>query len=341
MSTNKRPLICLLAAAESSPAVLYGLYDILSSVGVAYPDMTTGVHGDELLEVRIVADTKVPFRCMGNVLIEPHAGIDDIGKTDVIIVSDLYTPIDTSPRGLYPREVEWMKKMYADNALLTSVCVGSAVLAETGLLDGLEAAGHWAYRHMFKKYYPQIKWREDSILNLTAKGERIITTGGASSWQDLALYLIARLCGVEHAIYTAKIFLLSCHSDGQLPFAAMTQYHRHDDAVISRCQTWIAENYACANPVASMADRSGLQARTFARRFRAATGYQPINYVQDLRIEAAKNMLETGSTAVDDVSAVVGYEDPSSFRRLFKRKAGLTPAIYRKKFAFIAQRLTH
>lgn len=341
MANNKRPLICLLAAAESSPAVLYGLYDILSSVGVAYPDMTTGVHGDELLEVRIVADTKLPFRCAGNVLIEPHAGIDEIDKTDVIIVSDLYTPIGTSPRGLYPREVEWMQKMYADNALLTSVCVGSAVLAETGLLDGLEAAGHWAYRHMFKKYYPQIKWREDSILNLTAKPKRIITTGGATSWQDLALYLIAQLCGVEHAIYTAKIYLLSCHTDGQLPFSAMTRYHRHDDAVITACQTWIAENYASANPVASMADRSGLQARTFARRFRAATGYQPLNYVQDLRIEAAKSMLETGSTAVDDVSATVGYEDSTSFRRLFKRKAGLTPAIYRKKFAAITQELPH
>jgi transcriptional regulator GlxA family with amidase domain len=341
MANNKRPLICLLAAAESSPAVLYGLYDILSSVGVAYPDMTTGVHGDELLDIRIVADTKAPFRCVGNVLIEPHASIDDIGKTDVIIVSDLYTPIDTSPRGLYPREVEWMQKMYANNAILTSVCVGSAVLAETGLLDGLEAASHWAYRHMFKKYYPQIKWREDSILNLTAKQKRIVTAGGATSWQDLALYLIAQFCGVEHAIYTAKIFLLSCHTDGQLPFSAMTQYHRHDDAVISGCQTWITENYACANPVASMADRSGLQARTFARRFRAATGYQPLNYVQDLRIEAAKNMLETGSTAVDDVSAAVGYEDPSSFRRLFKRKAGLTPAIYRKKFAAITQGLPH
>ena len=161
MANNKRPLICLLAAAESSSAVLYGLYDILSSVGVAYPDITTGVHGDELLEVRIVADTKLPFRCAGNVLIEPHAGIDEIDKTDAIIVSDLYTPIYTSPRGSYPREIEWMQKMYANNAILTSVCVGSAVLAETGLLDGLEAAGHWSYRHMFRKYYPQIKWRED------------------------------------------------------------------------------------------------------------------------------------------------------------------------------------
>lgn len=342
MENVKKPLICLLAAPEASPAVLYGLFDVLSSVGAVYSDMTTGVSGEELLEVKIVAESKKPFRCFGNVLIEPHASIEDINEADAVIVCDLYTPIDTSPRGNYPREIEWLKKMYSNKAILTSVCAGSLVLAETGLMDGLEIACHWAYRHMIREYYPKIKLREASALNLSASNKRLITAGGASSWQDLAMYLITHFCGEKHAIYTANIFLLSNHIDGQLPYAGMTKCIKNNDPLIGECLSWISENYACTNPVARMTHRAGLQPRTFARRFYVATGYHPLDYVQELRIEIAKNLLVTEATNVEEISVAVGYEDPTSFRRLFKRKAGISPAVYRKKFAsIIAQRDSH
>ncbi len=336
MNNRASPLIVLLASPETSPAVLYGLYDVLGSVGSGFLEMITGVPGEDVLDIKIVAATKEPFRCIGNVRVEPHAGIGEIENPDAVVVCDMYTPIDKPPIGTYPREVEWLKKVYAKNALLTSVCSGSAVLAETGLLDGLEVSGHWAYRHMFREYYPKLKWQEASVLNLSAEHKRIITTGGVTSWQDLAIYLIERFCGVQHAIDTTRLHLLSIHTDGQLPFASMTQSKQHNDAVISNCQDWIADNYNCTNPVTRMTERTGLQARTFARRFRVATGYHPLDYVQELRIEIAKKLLSTETTNVDEISVSVGYEDPTSFRRLFKRKAGLTPALYRKKFAGIA-----
>jgi transcriptional regulator GlxA family with amidase domain len=269
-------------------------------------------------------------------MVEPHASIDDVEQPDAVVVCDMYTPINQPPRGTYPREVEWLKRVYANDALLTSVCSGSAVLAETGLLDGLEVASHWAYRHMFREFYPKLKWQEDSVLNLSAEQKRIITAGAVTAWQDLAIYLIRRFCGVQHSIDTAGVHLISTHTDGQLPYASMTRNKQHNDAVISDCQDWIADNYNCTNPVTRMTDRTGLQTRTFARRFRAATGYHPLDYVQELRIEIAKKLLSTEATNIDDISVSVGYEDPTSFRRLFKRKAGLTPAVYRKKFAGIA-----
>jgi transcriptional regulator GlxA family with amidase domain len=105
--------------------------------------------------------------------------------------------------------------------------------------------------------------------------------------------------------------------------------------VIGECQAWIAQNYMCANPVAMMAERSGLRPRTFARRFQAATGYLPMDYVHTLRIEGAKQLIETEGAAIDEIGSQVGYEDPTFFRRLFKRKAGLTPAAYRRKFTGI------
>ena len=336
MKDQNCPLIVLLASSETSPAVLYGLYDVLASAGSGYTEMITGVPGEELLDIKIVAASSKPFRCFGNIMVEPHASIDDIDHPDAVVVCDMYTPIDQPPRGTYPREVEWLKKVYANNALLTSVCSGSAVLAETGLLDGLEVAGHWAYRHMYREFYPKLKWQEASILNLSAEHKRIITTGGVTAWQDLAIYLIKRFGGAQHALNSARLHLLSPHTDGQLPYASMTQSKQHDDALISDCQDWIIENYNCTNPVARMTARTGLQARTFSRRFRTATGYHPLDYVQELRIEIAKKLLSTEATHIDEISVSVGYEDPTSFRRLFKRKAGLTPAVYRKKFAGIA-----
>lgn len=122
-----------------------------------------------------------------------------------------------------------------------------------------------------------------------------------------------------------------------MPFAVITPRVQQTDAVIGACQNWIAEDYACQNPVASMTARSGLNSRTFARRFLAATGYHPVDYVHAIRIEEAKQLLETDTVGVEEIGHIVGYEDPTFFRRLFKRKAGLTPAAYRRKFAKIAR----
>jgi transcriptional regulator GlxA family with amidase domain len=328
--------VVLLASAETSPSILYGLYDVLYSVGAVFPDMTCGEPGPESLAVRIVAAEAAPFHCLGAVTVEPHFAIEAVEQADVVVVCDMYTPIFEPIIGKYPREVAWLQKMHAGGALIASVCSGSLVLAEAGLLDGHEAAAHWAYGDLFRHCYPRVTMREDSVLCLSGESAGIVTAGGVTAWHDLALYLIARLCGRQQAVMTSKVFLISGHADGQLPFAAMTRRPDASDAVIADCQDWIAENYRTDNPVQRMAGRSGLNQRTFARRFRAATGYQPIDYVQALRVEEAKQMLETEETGIDEVAGAVGYDDPASFRRLFKRRAGLTPAAYRRKFKSIA-----
>ncbi len=331
-SESKLPRVCLLASEETSPSVLYGLFDVLSTVGAIYPEMTTGAPGDQLLDVKVVATTSKPFRCYGNVMVEPDFAIDDLDETEVAIVCDMFQPIDTPPRGRYQREIEWIKRMYAKGAIVASVCSGSIILAEAGVLDGFEAAGHWAYREMFRDHYPKVKLRENAILCIAGERNRIVTAGAVASWQELALHLITRLSGPEQALRTTKIFLLSDRSSGQLPFAVVTPRVQQTDAVIGDCQVWIAENYANSNPVAGMAARAGLKPRTFARRFRSATEYQPMDYVHAIRIEEAKQLLESSAISVEEIGHAVGYEDPTSFRRLFKRKGGLTPAAYRRKF---------
>ena len=334
---QKKPLIVLLAAPETSASVLYGLYDVLLSVGAVYLDMVAGAPGKELLDVRIVSADGRPFRCIGNIPVEPHAAIDDLVEPDAVIVCDMYTSIYDVPKGRYPREAGWLRQMHGDGALITSVCSGSLLLAEAGLLNGHEATAHWAYRDMFQRHYPKVSFRSESILCLAAEGDHIVTAGGVSAWNDLAIYLIARFCGYRHAIETAKVFLISGHSEGQSPYSVMTRPMESADGPISDCQDWIADNYATTKPIEQMVERSGLSTRTFSRRFRAATGLSPIEFVQAIRVEEAKQILETDALSIEEIGASVGYEDPASFRRLFKRNVGQSPAAYRKKFQRISR----
>lgn len=333
--TAKRPRVAILAAPESSASVLYGLYDVLLSVGAMYPDMTTGQSGDALLDVSIVAATGEPFRCFGNVLIEPAAAVSDVHAVDVVVVCDMYTPIDTVPSGRWAVETAWLRQMHEAGALIASVCTGSVLLAEAGLLDGRTCASHWAYEDLFTSAYPRVTLLPNAILDLGHEADGVITAGGVTAWQDLSLHLIRRLCGPEHASRTAKVYLLAGHEDGQLPFAAPTQSRLVGDAVIRDSLAWIDANFAAPNPVSAMTEQSGLTRRTFARRFIAATGRGPIDHVHRIRIERARDLIERGDSAIEDVGYQVGYEDPAFFRRLFRRTTGLTPAAYRRKYAGI------
>ena len=294
MTADRRPRIALLAAPETSASVLYGLYDILLSVGAMWPDMTAAEPGDALLEVVIVAATAEPFRCFGNIVIEPHETLDDARDVDAIVVCDMYTPIDTPPRGRFVAEIEWVRRMHARGTLVSTVCTGSLLLAESGLLDGRSCAGHWAYAGLFAIRLPEDPLPSRSDPGPLERARRTDHGGGVTSWQDLALHLIARYCGPEHAARTAKVYLLGGHEDGQLPFAAMTRLVRVEDPVIRGCLAWIDDHSDTANPVSSMTERSGLTPRTFARRFQAATGRRPMEHVHAVRIERARRLLERG-----------------------------------------------
>jgi transcriptional regulator GlxA family with amidase domain len=235
-------------------------------------------------------------------------------------------------RALDRRLLDWIRRMYAAGAQIYSACGGSLVLAEAGLLDGRETTTHWVYVPLFREEFPDVMLHEDRILVQTGPGHSIVCGGGASSWQDLSLLLIAKHGGNEEAIRISKFFLYQWHREGQLPYASMIANADHGDAAILACQTWLAENYERPDIVSEMVKRSGLPKRTFDRRFKAATGYAPLAYVQALRIEEAKQMLETTARPIEAIAREVGYEDLASFRRLFRRLSGMTPGDYRKKF---------
>ncbi|OOG71436.1 transcriptional regulator [Sinorhizobium sp. A49] len=331
--------VSILVLPETGPMAVYGLYEVMSHVGRF--DAGKNWPPVRRLRPRIIARQMEPFPSAIGAPIAPQATIDTQADADLIIICDLELGPTDLPSGRWTQEIAWVQEQLQRGATVCSTCSGSLLLAEAGLLDGKDAASHWTAAGLFRDLYPAVRFRPERILCESGYDGRLMTSGGASAWQELVLYLIGRFCGPTEAARIAKLFLIGDRRDGQLPFAAMAQPRRHEDAIIAGSQTWIADHYAASNPVTRMVEQSGLPERTFKRRFKQATGYAPVDYVQAIRIEEAKQILETSDGGIDDVAADVGYEDPTFFRRLFKRMAGISPAQYRQRFRTRQRRTRH
>jgi transcriptional regulator GlxA family with amidase domain len=329
---SKQPTtVSIVIFPECDPSIIYGVFDTLWAAG-RLPSTLQEQPGEPLFEPRLVGPSVEPLELVTGVRIIPQAAIDEVAQTDVVFVPNILINSAQCLRALDRRLLKWVTKMHARGAQLYAACGGSLVLAEAGLLDGGQATTHSTYAPLFRAQYPKVALHENRIIVQSGPGHSVVCGGGASSWQDLALLLIAKHAGTKEAIRISKLFLFQWHRDGQLPYASMARNVSHGDAVILNCQEWIAQNYARADIVAALVRRAGLPKRTFDRRFRTATGFSPLAYVQALRIEEAKQMLETSTLAVDAVGREVGYEDAASFRRLFQRLAGMAPSDYRRKF---------
>lgn len=273
-----------------------------------------------------------PYADINGRQIIPDGSLADCPVPHLIIVPDLHLdPMAPLPNEFTPL-ADWIVGAYQHGAMITSVCSGALLLAATGLLNGIEATTHWGYSDMLLRYFPAVRVQRQRMLVPAGDGHRLITAGGASGWADLLLYLIGRLAGEQEARRIAKLYLLEPHADGQLCYASLTAGRQHDDQLIAHAQIWAAEHYDASNPVGLMAKQSGLSERSFLRRFRRATGQTPGEYIQTLRVEEAKQMLETTDEPIEHIAAEVGYSEPSSFRSAFRKQVGLSASVYRRKW---------
>ena len=332
MPSHKPIKVSILAVNNTSPSTLYGLFDVLSSVGMGWETCVTGEPVEPQFDVRIVTSDNQQITCSGDVLVAPHLGVEDDLDTDIIIIASLVCLASGPPQDVDPRVVAWILRHQDRGIQIASACTGAILLAHAGILNGWEASSHFAYSDLFRIHFPDIKMRMEQNLCVSGPGNSIITTGGTTAWQELALYLTTRYCGIDHAMRTAKFWLIPDRDVNQASFSSLCKGIPHNDGAINQSQMWISKRPQIENPVAEMTALSGLPSTTFARRFKKATGFSPIDYVHLLRMEQAKLMLESDKDTVDKVGRTVGYEDTSSFRRIFKRKVGLTPGIYRQKF---------
>jgi transcriptional regulator GlxA family with amidase domain len=333
IETGASTRVSIVALPEAMVSPVSGLFETFKAAGsMAAPQDRDRARG-EPFEVEIVGERAGTIEGPSGLTIGAQRAVHEIDKTDIVIVPSmaLDEEVDWVP-GRHPAMVAWIRTMYERGAIVCSACTGGMLTAEAGLLDGQEATIHWVAEDYFRERHPEVVLRLDEALVVSGEGGRIVTSGAANAWHDLALYLIARHVGPATAQALARFYLVQWHRGGQAAFQVFAPGTDHGDAVVLAAQRWIADNYAVAAPVAEMVRRSGLTPRTFKRRFRAATGETPISYVQRIRIERAKRALETGSAPIEEISWAVGYEDAASFRRLFKRVAGVTPGEYRRRF---------
>ncbi len=332
MTTDERRIrVSLLAIPDAMISTLSGIYDALN----VFPLLGTfddAVPATAPFRVEIVAPQRTPTMTASGLPLTAHRSIDEIKRTDIVILPSMVAEGSEWITGRYPETVEWLSAMHAGGATLCSACSGVLLLAETGLLDGREATIHWAFAPTFRRNFPRVKLRLEEVLVATGKRKEFVMSGASASWHDLVLYLIARQVGPTSAQAIRKFMLLQWHVDGQAPYIAFAPPVDHGDAAVLGLQQWLKGHLTVASPVEEMVKLSALPERTFKRRFRKATGYSPIAYVQNLRIEEAKRRLERTDHPIDEISWAVGYEDPAFFRRLFRRITRLSPGDYRRKF---------
>jgi transcriptional regulator GlxA family with amidase domain len=340
MSFQDRPItVALLGTPAVSAATLYGFYDALHSTRRDWQMLHGRPDAPSPFRPMVVSADGRPFEGGNGVRIIPDASFADCPHPDVAVVTDLMIPPGTRLDGLYEAEVAWMRGAYEAGGTLASACSGALLLARTGLLDGHDATSHWAYCDLLAREYPRTRWHADRGLVVAGPGQRIIMAGSGVVWHMLVLALIARFASPEDAMQVARINLIDLHSTSALAYASLTRGTRAADPLVARCQLWAASHYRVESPVAQMVSLSGLPERTFKRRFTQATGMTPLEYIHTLRLEEAKQMLESTDLPVEAVAQEVGYQDTSFFGRLFRRKVALTPAQYRKRFGALGAQL--
>ena len=227
------------------------------------------------------------------------------------------------------RLTTWLRDVHTAGGTLASCCTGSFLLAAAGVLDGKLATTHWRAEETFRALFPQVELRIDSLLQAE---DRVITGGGAQSFSTTILWLIRRHLGEDVATGTAKLMLAEGHVSGQNAFRQWLPQREHGDEAIARAQSWLEENFTQPFDLEEFSARFALTPRTLMRRFKQATGLAPLQYQQRLRVEAAKAQLEGSQMHVNQIVWQTGYEDVSSFQRLFKRETGLTMVEYRQRF---------
>jgi transcriptional regulator GlxA family with amidase domain len=338
MSERGFPLqVVIVGSNRAGTATVFSILDVLASVGRDWEMLHGAPPAAATFSASLRTTNGAPYGDINGRRITPDAALGEGPKPDLVVVPELhFDPSRPMPED-HAAIAHWTAAAYEDGATVASVCSGALLLAKAGLLDGNEATTHWAFADMLARDYPRVQVRRERILVPAGEGHRVITAGGASAWEDLVLYLIGRFAGTDTARRIAKLHLIEPHGDGQLTYASLAAGRQHEDRVVSEAQLWAADNYACPAPVASMAARSGLSERGFLRRFRRATGQAPTEYVQSLRVEEAKQLLETTDLPIDEIAAVVGYSEPSSFRSAFRKRVGVSGSAYRRKWRSISK----
>lgn len=264
-----------------------------------------------------------------------HRGVNEVAQADIVIAASMFLPEEGWVQGRHPEIVEWLLTQHHRGADLCTACAGALLLAETGLLDGRATTTHWAFEEAFRRNFPQVRLRLDELLLVDGARGEFVMSGAANSWQDLILYMIARHVSPRAAQAVGKFLLYQWNTPNQVPFMPFSPQMDHGDAIIRAVQDHLSTSPRVDLTVEELVEKAGLSRATFNRRFVRATGLAPIDYLQRLRVDRAKALLEETSETIEEIGWQVGYDEPAAFRRVFRKLTRFSPSDYRRKFHLI------
>ncbi len=271
---------------------------------------------------------------LNNSLFSVHTDklLKDVTQTDLIFIPALSGDMKTAVE-LNKTIVPWIVKQYAGGAEIASLCLGAFLLASTGLLNGKKCSTHWTLANEFRNMYPDVELVDGAIIT---EEQGIYSSGGANSYWNLLLYLVEKYTDRDIAILASKYFAVDIDRDSQSAFMLFQGQREHADDSIIATQDFIEANYQEKITVDQLAGKVAIGRRSFERRFKKATNNTVVEYIQRVKIEAAKRRFESSQKNISEVMYDVGYTDTKAFRTVFKKITGLTPVEYRNKYNKLA-----
>lgn len=285
--------------------------------------------GEEVFEIQLVGYNTLDFKLDEKVSIRCDLTIEDIQKTDLIIIPG-FDPLAFNSVNFseFTELFNWIKRKSQRGCIIASLCSGAVLLGHAGLLKDREYTTHWLCTEFMKQKFPQAKQKPDlTVIN----SENIYSSGGALSSTQLILHLIEMNCNSNMAEQIAKMAGIQYPLTSQSQFYIFTPQKKHTDKLILEIQNYLEDNYAEQISIDQLAEKVNMSPRNFIRRFKKVTNDTPLAYLQKVRIEAAKMKLKKEKGSVKEIMFDVGYSDLKSFSFLFKRLTGFTPAAYAKK----------
>ena len=312
-----------------------GPIDVFTAANATWRDIAGRTGSAPLFEWRVESPDGKPVCTASGQIMNVDGPMNPRTAADVVIVAAPFLPdlerlLDRSTV-LHPL-LPALRRQYERGALLATYCSGSFILAEAGLLDGRIATTHWAKAELFRQRYPRVDLRAAEVMT---EHQRIICSGAVTTYLNLALRLVEKLGGAPVAAATARTLLVDMNRVSQAAYTTLTVQHqqRHCDLLVSRAQRWMHTRLHRGFCLSDLAGYLAVSERTVNRRFKQAIGKTPLRYVQSVRIEVAKRLLETRGCTIDVVSERVGYGDVGAFRQLFKRETGVSPHEYQRRFS--------
>lgn len=317
-------LTIIVPDGENNISSITGAYEILTRANVYWKQSGN----KEIFKIELAGISRKVEYSDGLFTVKPHTNISGIAKTNLIIIPSLNHNYQKAVKGNKPL-IDWIAEQYKGGAEIASICSGAFMLASAGLLDGKVCSTHWIVADSFSYLFPKVNLQTDKLIT---DENGIYTNGGAYSFLNLIIYLVEKYYDRQTAIYCSKVFQIDLDRNNQSGFIIFSGQKNHEDDAIKKAQVFIENNVGDKINVEELSSKFSIDRRNFDRRFKKATGNTPLQYMQRVKVEAAKKSLETDRKTINEVMYDVGYNDVKAFREVFRKVAGMSPLEYRGKY---------